>query len=140
MNLVDHALRVAAIVVVVGVGSLLARRASSHSRLFAWTVVLYIAAAMPLLSAVIPDVPMPLAFREPVIVLTGSAVGAAEPLKQVAPSIAPSPSAAALPWLLAIYLSGVSVLFIRLALGTRMTSHLLRRAEPVDAAGFMAEV
>ena len=138
--LADHSLRVAALILVVGAGSLVARKASAQSRLFAWTVVLCLAAAMPVLLAVLPEVPMPSVFRDPVILVPGPASAGAEPYPHTQTGTAVRQSTLALPWLLAIYLVGTGLLAARVFAGTRLTNRVLRRARPVDDPILVAEV
>jgi len=138
--LADHSLRVAALMLVVGAGSLLARKASAQSRLLAWTVVLYLAAAMPLLVAVLPDVPVPSVFTDPVILVPGPASAVVEPSSQAQAGSPARRSASALPWFLAMYVMGTVLLVARVFAGTRLTTRVLRRARPADDAALMAEV
>ena len=138
--LADHSLRVAALVLVVGAGSLLARRASAQSRLFLWTVVLYTAAAMPILAAVLPDVSIPVVFSNPVIVVPGPDAVLIEPALQAGAALASSQSATAVPWVLATYLAVAGFLFTRIIAGMRQTTRVLRRARPCDDTSLVAEV
>ncbi|HUR21788.1 MAG TPA: M56 family metallopeptidase [Vicinamibacterales bacterium] len=138
--LANHSLRVALLVIVVGAGSILARRASAHGRLFAWTVVLYTAAAMPLLAGLLPDVRVPIVFSEPVLVVPehgGATIASFQPTPEGVPA---SQSSSGLPWLLALYCAGTGVLISRLVAGTHQTTRVLRRAQPVDDAAFVAEL
>ena len=138
--LADHSLRVAAMIVVVGAGSLLARRASAHSRLFAWSVVLYTAAAMPVLAAVLPDVPLPVTFGDPVIVVATREPVVLQPSLQAEAGLAARPSPTAVPWLFAIYLAVAGFLFTRVIAGMRQTTRVLRRAQPIADSALLADV
>jgi beta-lactamase regulating signal transducer with metallopeptidase domain len=138
--LADHSLRVAALVVVVGAGSLLAPRASAHSRLFAWTVVLYAAIAMPLLANVLPDVPVPVAFGDPVIVVPTRGPAVIEPALQANAGHGASQSSSAVPWLVATYLTIAGFLLTRVLAGILQTTRVLRRAEPIADTTLLAEV
>ena len=138
--LADHSLRVAALVVIVGAGSLLSRRASAHSRLFAWTVVLYAAVAMPMLALVLPDVPIPVAFGDPVIVVPGLEPAVLEPAQQANAGLAASQSRSALPWFVATYLAIAVFLFTRVIAGIRQTMRVLRSARAIEDTVLLAEL
>src|SRR5690349_13400962 len=109
--LAEYSLRVAALIAVVGAGSILSRSASAHGRLFAWTVVLYIAAAMPLLADLLPALPIPVLYNAPLIVVSSGDSGLIEPAFQAAALPGISPSSSALSWLFTAYLVGVVFLF-----------------------------
>ena len=138
--LADHSLRVAAMIVVVGAGCLLARRASAHSRLFAWSVVLYTAAAMPLFAAVLPDVSLPLTFGDSLIVVPQHEPVGIQPALQAQTGPAASQSPTSLPWLIAIYLAVAGFLFTRIVAGMRQTTRVLRRAQPITDSTLLADV
>jgi TonB family protein len=116
------------------------RRARAHSQLFAWTVVLHLALAMPLLAAVLPDVPVAVVFSDPVIVIPGRGDNSVGPLPQAEAGVPASQPPSALPWLLAIYLAGTGFLITRIVAGARLSARVLRRAQPVRDAALVAEV
>ncbi len=140
MWLADHSIRAAALILLVGVGCVLARRSSAQSRLFAWTVVLYMAVAMPLLAVVLPELLVPVVLSDLVIVVPAGDSIVAAPLRQAAESFPSTRSSSTLPWLLAIYLAGMGFLITRLIAGAHLSGRVLRRARPVDDATVMAEV
>ena len=143
MWLADHSLRVLALVIIVGTGSGLAWRASARSRLFAWTVVLYVAAAMPLLAAILPDVPLPPGFSDPAVVISGDRTTSMDSLQT---ALTPEPVSSAssgqslFPWLLAMYLAGATFLGARVLAGTYVTARVVSRAQVIDDPVLQADV
>jgi TonB family protein len=138
MWLADHSLRVLALISVVGLGSVLARKASAHSRLFAWTVVLYVAASMPVVTAVLPDVPLLTGFNAPEIVVASRETTAIQ--SAVIPVFPTSTRPSAFSWLLALYLTGAIFLLARVLAGTYLTARINRSAHPVDDQSLLNEV
>ena len=135
----DHSLRVLALIIAVGLGSVLARKATAHGRLFAWTIVLYIAASMPMLTTVLPDVPLLASFSAPTIVVSSgnpTSIGVeSKPL-----FVASSPRPSTFPWLLALYLTGLTFLGARVLAGMYLTARMTRRAQPVAHPSLLGEV
>jgi TonB family protein len=135
----EYALRLIALVAVVGIGLALARPALARTRLFVWTLVLSAAWLMPLAVAFMPDVEIPLlaVFSTPEVVLTGAAAAADE-----VAAMAPPPSAASssftferLAWLGgAAYLMGVALLLLRMAWGWHLTHRLISSAREIPDA------
>ena len=70
----EYALRLIALVAVVGIGLAVVRPALARTRLYVWTLVLSVAWLMPLAVAFMPEVTIPLlaAFSAPEFVVTGA--------------------------------------------------------------------
>lgn len=137
---VEHAIRLIALVTVVGIGLTLMRPALARTRLFAWELVLCAAWLMPVLVAVLPEIPVGLfsAFAMPEITIVSGGTGSfalSAPADTTAGAI-PAGATASLPALVVIlYLSGAGLLLVRLAWGWRLTDRLMRSAREVVDAG-----
>lgn len=130
----DYSLRVAVLIVLVGGASLVMRRASSAGRLFAWTVVLHLAVAMPLLAMALPEVPLPSIFAEPVILVPVASAASPDSLATLGASL-PASSWSLQSSLVLVYVAGAGILLLRLLAGWRLTSRVVRHARVVDDLG-----
>ena len=135
----EYALRLIALVAVVGIGLAVVRPALARTRLYVWTLVLSVAWLMPLAVAFMPEVTIPLlaAFSAPEFVVTG----ADNPLDEVTTlgtSLSTAPSSWTVEQLVrlggVVYLLGVAFLLLRMAWGWRLTHRLISSARDVPDA------
>jgi len=146
--LAESSMRALALALVAGLGIVALRGRRASVQLWIWSVVLYGAMAMPLVTKVVPAVGLPF----PAFALSGPS-GQAESGGGVVISNRPSSVLLAQPGAttrkvalepitiaFGIYLIGVAVLLLRAAVGWMMTRRLERTAAPVDAAEMLARL